>query len=437
MSAPLRIGVLPRDLDGLFLPEGGGFEVVYLVLGGSAEESWARAVAPPHRVSTYDLLAGDLGPYPATSALLRGSTIHEAVRRDQLGALLLSASTTRPTHAWARRHGVRLLATDYLAQRRLEDKIAFHALCTRLRLPKPRGAALTLRPGLRMPAPAALVIQDPRSMGGEGTHFARDREEALALLDRGVLHAGRRYLVRERIDGRPFGASIVVAPGRVALSAVRLQAYYPGDANQPAAFAGVQWIPTKDLGPVLCARLDDALLRLGDHLHARGFRGVANVDFMVDARDRPFLIECNPRLSAATPQLLRFPELLGEPAGPLLLEALASHHRSPRAVRRSGLPDSAYEGATLDLVQTSGPVARALATGRYSFPREGDPAFLGPDVASFSQPDEIALVSFAREGQTATADSPLGSLLSNRPLHDSSGAPLPEALRLVRCFAGP
>jgi ATP-grasp domain len=433
----MRVAMLPRGLDGIFLPPVPGVEILALVQRDTPEEAWARRVYPPERVLPYALRGRDLGPYPPTADLLARSSIDAVMRRSGAGALLLSASCAPETLAWAERHGVRLLMSDYRQQRRLEDKIAFDALLRRHGIPRPEGGPVTLGRG-DLPARGAMVIQVPDSMGGEGTFFARGPGDVEALVQRGSLRRGERYLVRERIEGRPYGITIFVAPGLVALSAVRLQCYHPGaGAAGSRAFAGVQWIATQRLAPDLRRRIDATFLALGELLHRRRFFGFANVDFMVDARRRVFVIECNPRMSAATPQLLRDPSLIsGVPTGALFLAGFTGPRRYPRSFERRLMPASTYEGATLDLVHTAeepAAVARDVPIGRYTL---GDRriALAGPGVRAALGPRRIFLFSFARKGQVCRRDDTLGTIVSDAPLHDREGEPIAAARRLLAYF---
>jgi ATP-grasp domain len=434
----LRAGAFARGVDGLFLPPVEGVEILHLVARGTPEEAWARSFLDPAHVLPYAIDGGDLGPYPATEEILLRSDVHAVLAGSGAKALLLSASCTPATHAWARRHGVRLLMTDYAHQRRFEDKIAFDAFLRRHGIPAPRGGPVTLRHPLRLPVRGSAVVQTPASMGGEGTYFVDGAAGVEALVETGALRRGQRCLVRARVDGKSFGITVLVVPGRVALSAVRLQCYYPGEtAHGGRVFAGVQWIPTGALPQGLRRRIDAALLSLGELLYRRRFFGFANVDFMVDARGRVLVIECNPRMSAATPQLLRDPALLSfVPAGELFLRGFLGPRRFPRSFERRPLPASEYQGATLDLVPAAGhpgKIARAFASGLYRLGAR-EIAYRGPDVRRLEGPRDLALFSFAREGQTCNADDTLATVVSNAPLYDEQGVMLPAARRVVATF---
>ncbi len=80
---------------------------------------------------------------------------------------------------------------------------------------------------------------------------------------------------------------------------------------------------------------------------------------MVGKDERVFVIECNPRMSAATPQVLHVPELLpGVRAGAAFLEGFLGRRTFPREVSCAPMPDTSYDGGTLDLVSLTGGIVQ-------------------------------------------------------------------------------
>jgi hypothetical protein len=431
-----------RGMDGLFLPPVDGIlPPLFLVLADSPEEAWAREVVGPDRTLPYRFAGSELNPYPSTEEILRRSDVTIALKRAGARALFLHSACSRGIHAWARRHGIRLLMSDYLHQRRLEDKIWLDAFLRLHGIPTPAGGPGTLGRARRLPVRGRAVIQERASMGGDGTYFVDGPEGAAALVSKGVLARGERYLVRARIEGLAYGITVLVAPSRVALSAVRLQCYREGDGVR-RIFAGVQWIPSAALGEPLRRRIDEIFLKLGGLLYKRGFFGFANFDFMVDERGQIFVLECNPRMSAATPQLFSRPELLsGISAGAVFLRGFLGRRRFSRSIERSGVPTITFEGSTLDIVPGLSPagrssvVSRELASGVYSL-GAGGLAYVGPDVRRMAGSHELGLFSFARAGQVWPCEEPLGSVLSNVRLYSDRGELLAPARQILAYFDG-
>lgn len=410
-----RVAALVTGLDGLFLPP--SVTSFALARAGMPEARWA-AEAWPDRALPYR----PRGSWDTTETLLIDSDIAAVMARRGVSNLLLTTSVTPMIRAWANAHDIRLWMSPYNQQLELEDKIHFHRWCASQGLPTPPGQACTLSSALPVPLP--LVVQTRRSMGGEGTWIVRDAAALARLGQVRALRGGAEVLVRSWIPGRPCGVSVMVTPDQVALSAVRLQCFQPLAGARSLLFAGVQWLPTASLSRALAARVEAVMLRLGAALHARRFVGVANVDFIASGDD-VLLLECNPRLSAATPQVLRHRELMTPDAGELLLSCYVSP--PPRAERPAlhGLPDSAFEGATMDLI-TPPAFRRSKVSGA---PRSG---CYTPDASErlrgdlrWAGGDDLCFVALAQPGEIVGPEETLGTVTCTRRLYDDSGEMLP------------
>ncbi len=429
---------LVRGIDGLFL-DSGPARGYLLAEAGTPEVAWARAAFGDDRVLSYDLYE-HLGPYPATADLLRASDIGQCLHHAGIADLLLPVSSSAAIREWARDSGVNLLGPNPTLQSHLEDKLWFDAFLRRHHLPVPKGGPFRLYPPEPLPIAGPCVLQIPDSMGGEGTYFVNDRADVDALVRDRLLPLRGELLLREAVVGRPLGLTLFISEDCVALSAARLQCYYPPRGGG-LCFAGIQWQPTSALDSALRARLDDRLLHLGLLLHQAGYRGPANIDLIATPDGEPLIIECNPRLSAATPQLFRHPALLhGLPAGRLLIEAFRNKPCYTPNPRLLGLPDSDFAGATLDLVHRLGapevilgdePVNGAWSTrtaegGAAAWLRAG----LRPD-------DELTVIRLAHPNETTPGGTNIATLLASRPLFTEEGAFLPETVTLLMQLRGP
>jgi hypothetical protein len=407
-----RLAYFARGLDGLFLPEVPGCEAFALLRADSPEESWSGRFVPPDRSILYRLRGHADDPYPATGDVLHDSDVARVLAKRRIGALLLSSSFNPQIRAWSERHGVRVLAADYALRRRLEDKLWFDRFLARHEIPRPASGVVVVgrspanRSGL---SAGPVVVQAADSQGGEGTYFLESQYEWLALAQRLHLPHGQRLLVRRFVAGQPLGITVFVAPGQVALSAVRLQCYYPSASGEARRlFAGIQWSPSSDLSSQLRSRIGDVFQRLGGLLYRRRFFGVANFDFLADEQDRVWVIECNPRMSAATPQLLANLELSGGfPLGRQLLEGYRQPRRWPTRYDVSPLPRSKFAGATLDI--TSQDPAQPLVSREFAS---------GPIRSAGGM---ATLFSLAARGQTATPETTLGIVLADYRLYDVAG----------------
>jgi len=423
LREPLRLAYFARGLDGLFLPAVAGCEAFALLRAGSPEEQWAGSLVSRKQSLVYRLPEYELNPYPSTGDVLRDSNIAQLLKRNQISALLLSSSFTAQVRAWADRHEIRVLAADYEHQQRLENKLWFDRFLARHRIPKPTSAVVIAG---STPSPAtsvsirSAVVQQADSQGGEGTFFLDSLAEWPALVERLALPRGERLLARQFVPGRPLGITVFTAPGIVALSAVRLQCYYPRRSGAAQRlFAGVQWLPTGELPARLRNQINVVFQRLGELLYGRRYFGFANYDFLADDSDRVWVIECNPRMSAATPHLLANSELSGGvPLGRLFLEGFQGQAKWPRRFEFSQLPASRFAGATLDITSQA---ADAQVTRR-DFPcgRRTREAF--------------TLFPMAGKWQLAAPETTLATILSDVRLFGDSGKLNAAGRRLVQRF---
>jgi hypothetical protein len=437
-----QLAVLLRGIDPLFMNwDAAAFEMVALVAGHSQEELWARRFLSRDKLLAYSAPKLVNQPYPSTEAILHNSNIAAILKRHGISALMLSCPCTAAIHHWARRHRFTLVTTPFQQQQRFENKLWFDRFLTRSNIPKPQGAVMTLNGSLEWPLSPPVVVQKAQSMGGEGTYVLASFDECRHFHRHCNIAADERLLVREFINGTPLGITVFVVPGIVALSAIRRQCYYaPLQPGGSQVFAGVQWLPHARISATLHRRLNAVFGRLGKVLYRRRFLGFANVDFIVDDRERIYLIECNPRLSAATPQLFAKPQLLSDlPAAPMFLEQFTRQPRFSRFCKLHRVPRSEYDGSTLDITfvpkapNASGKVVRAYPSGSYSL-RRGRIAYNGPDVRKSNGADSFCLFSFAQPGQLCAGETTLATVIAHFPLYDATGALNHTARRLLNHF---
>jgi hypothetical protein len=435
----LRVAAFPRGIDGLLMPARPGRSIALLVEEGRPEAAWVARFAA-ERMITYRKRASTPLQALGTGELLGASDIAAAMRKHGLSTLLLHGSRTRDIDAWARAEGMALVAAAPRLARDLEHKIRFDALLAAHRLPKPRsvaGPAGALDP---LPFAGPVVVQQPESMGGEGTYFVPAGAGVGSLVARGTLRAKEPVLVRERVEGDAYGLTLLVGHDVCALSALRVQCYYPAPRGAARrVFAGVQWLPHAALGPKRAAAITRVGKRLARVLHGLGYRGFANVDLICTPEDAVHLIECNPRPSAATPSLYVWPELLhGLPVDTLYLAACRGRAKRGGAPRVLGLPHSTFAGSVLDVPadlrgERARSARRGVDSGVYQLGR-GGLRFRSPDPAALGPRGTLFAFGSVRRGERFGPDDTLVNVVCSLPLFDARGRLSARGRRVLAHF---
>ncbi|OGQ90233.1 MAG: hypothetical protein A2289_20025 [Deltaproteobacteria bacterium RIFOXYA12_FULL_58_15] len=365
------------------------------------------------------------------SAVIHLSNMTEQLRHFRIDSFLPAYRSSIPMELWARTHSLHLLSPSARLQRRLEDKVRFDRILRAHAVPAPQSQILATVADSNAVHRYPLVLQTAHSEGGEGTYLVRSRDE----LHERLANPKSTYpmLTREFICGPAFGVTLVVGDQDLLISSVRGQCI--DLERRGSGLFGIQWLATGHFSPRLRASMDATFALLGRVLRAEGFRGAASIDFMVDG-EQVLVIECNPRFSAATPQLSLQPSLLHG------LDFATEYVRALTGARLGGdlpfVPESSYQGCCVDFGDWITPQLRAINLRRVGgMPRIGvyemspeAPQFAGHDteplrfvsenVADVSGADRLLFHYSTTTGSRIGSKSDLGSLIVNFPMFDFS-----------------
>ncbi|MSQ69380.1 MAG: ATP-grasp domain-containing protein [Gammaproteobacteria bacterium] len=144
---------------------------------------------------------------------------------------------------------------------------------------------------LDIPTPALRFSRVPRrgrwlakQIGSAGGAHVRWARPGAAL--------GRTAFAQAHCAGRSLSVSLVAGVGEVAVLGFCEHLFWPG-AARPFEYGGA--LVVRDLPPAVTQRITSALVRL---CPALGLVGLCGVDFVLDAQQRWWLIEINPRPTA-------------------------------------------------------------------------------------------------------------------------------------------
>ena len=196
--------------------------------------------------------------------------------------------------------GVNIIGTDCQAIEKAENRDAFDALIKQLRIPNPKGVAVTdMEAGVKAAAQIGypVLVRPSFVLGGRAMEIVSDEEmlrhylktaveideKRPVLIDRYIL--GKEVEVDAICDGKQ-----VYLPGIMEL--VERTGVHSGDS--------ISVYPPYSLSCRVKERITEYTEKLG---LAIGIKGLFNIQFIVDKNDQVSIIEVNPRASRSVPFL--------------------------------------------------------------------------------------------------------------------------------------
>lgn len=366
--------------------------------------------SPPPNFASFE---DDLDIYSRTDAwdLLHAIGVNE---------LFLISAPTKEFEKWARPKKARLVSPPSDYGSRFEDKIKFHDLMLASGVPVPDG--VTIKKRMEIPAhfPYPGVLQVPRSHGSLGTFKVNSYEETLRTISKRKLSFP--LVLRRFIDGPAFGITLLIGPRKTIFSAIRLQCSLPGKGDK-LLYCGVQWVPSHALSRREIASIEFVFSRVAAALRKAGFCGMANLDFVLSELG-PVVIECNPRISGASPHLGMEPSLLHGLSYCDEYSRVASGKDPTRNLPH--LPKSNFEGTLLDFDFLLGKLSKdstkssRVKTGFYA-PKGGAAEFKTYSLKEASKLTRWILVQpFQNAGDPFGPNPSLGIAVTSFPIFSFS-----------------
>lgn len=329
---------------------------------------------------------------------------------------------------WAAKNNFRLVVTPYEIQQQLENKSFFDKLLKKNRLPSPA----TIGNFKKLPvAGHSYVAQQATVSDYFRTTFLKNNLELKKFLiaNRAKL---KNLVIRQYLPGLPVGVSIFIDPrGNYFFSALRRQCF---DHHQgwPEDFIGLQWLSSSFLPQPVNRRVNLVLKKLAFVLAQTGFSGVANVDFIV-YQNQVYILECNPRLSVAMPQIFYRQDLtVYQKSFEFFIASLATAG-SYAKIKPPALPKTGFKGSVLELsAERRFTVVKPLPIGVYSFTNR-QLKYLGNGFGLLNRrPDRFLLFHELMPGMVLKRGYALASVFANFPLFDPMAGKLNQLGRDLR-----
>jgi len=439
---PAKIGLMTGAVDSLIFASKWTHnqnQLVFFAPKGKVEEKWAKSFLPLENVVCYNLKDKNISMAVLDlDGVVKNSDITKKLKNLGVEFFLLHHSASKFLNDWQNKSKVKLISSGF-KWRKLEDKIFFDNFLAKNKLPKPESEIYFWgKPKIKIRGRA--VLQDPNSEGGEGTYFVNDMSEITNLFSRGKLKKKNRYLLRKYIDGQSFGITVLSSPCTIGVSAIRTQCYGEKNFSNRRQFFGVQWVSAKELGLDIKLKIEKVFFSLAESLKKIGFFGYANIDFIIGNDGNIYIIECNPRFSASTSQLVQFPEIIGGlNTTDVYFDYFLGNHNSHFSKRYSGLMSSKFQGSVLHLetpnLKKSYLIKREYRNGIYKF-EKGKINFLTPDITDFdTKGSKFIFYSDTSSGESIEKDTVIGLVISNFPLYTKSGIPKDKMKVIINKFS--
>ena len=197
-------------------------------------------------------------------------------------------------------HGVKIIGTDCAAIERAEDRKVFEQVLRDLDIPQPRGEAVTsVEEGVKVAAAIGypVLVRPSFVLGGRAMEIVTGEEMLRRYLKTAVeVDADKPVLVDKYIIGKEVEVDAicdgtdVFVPGIMEL--VERTGVHSGDS--------VSVYPTFSISQQVKDTILDYTKKLGLGI---GIIGLYNIQFIVDRKDKVYIIEVNPRSSRTVPFL--------------------------------------------------------------------------------------------------------------------------------------
>ncbi|MFA6410971.1 MAG: ATP-grasp domain-containing protein [Candidatus Buchananbacteria bacterium] len=436
----IKIGVFPCDLETVMADKKNSqYDFFYLTAIDTAEQKWLTQFVKKEKIIYYHLAKNKhrLEENDFTD-IFSFSDVTKAIKAKKLNYLWLTVNNHDRAFLkkWSEINKVKIIGPDFNLQANFESKIWFDQFLEKNNLPKPKSQIIhPTEKNIKISG--KMVLQSIDSAGGEGTFFLDNKKQINDLLKAKKLNSQNKYLLRQFVTGDSFGITLFTTPKIIALSAIRLQCYQPGANKNEKIFIGVQW-QKNQIANSLKNKIDKTFIELGQLLQKNNFFGFANVDFILNKKGKIFILECNPRFSSATVQLLGLPKLIhGLKAGNLMVKSYLKNEKPSGKAKIYHFVKTNYEGAVLNIdiyPKKTLEIKKDFTPGVYTI-NKNQINFISPDIKKIGlAKNNFIYMSMAQKHEKYSSHTNIGTLFANYPLFTKNGSINPAGKKLLAKF---
>jgi len=397
-------------IDPIFLPSKHQKKIFMAVPKNTPQEKFAQKNFSKNRLISFKINKKEI---PDTDKIIKNSNFNKLLKKHQIDSYLLPHRQNSIVGSWAKKNNISLIGPKPKIQKQLENKIYFDKLLKQLKISSPH--TLKNETDLKnYPPQKPLVVQESSSYGFFGTKLYAQKSEYFKAIKHKKVNF-KNTLIREYVTGPTVGVSLFInQDGRYFCSAPRLQCFIYQNGF-PASFTGIQWLKNTDLNDLANKRLNKTLKRLVSLLKQEKFYGLANFDIIISPK-KVYVIECNPRLSSATPQIFFQPQLVANLDAWQFLIATFTKEKSTLKNNKL-LPKSNYAGALLDFdAEKEIKIKNLPLLGVYEY-QKGEIKYLGAEISKLRNGKNKFFLYHDLPGKIKSSDFTVWTIISNFALY--------------------
>jgi len=424
----MKVAYFLRSLDLTFSQEK-AYEVYHICLEDSEEIRIAQTELHLTNVIPIKLKKNGINFSELKGdAVFKNSNIGEQLKKYRINCLFLRNST-KYLQEWSKKNSITILSPSHLLAEKFEDKIYFDSFLKKIGAPSARSAVIESKKNL-LPF-TQTVIQVPRSTGGEGTFFADSENSFQKIIGKLELP----LLAREYKKGLAIGVSFFVDQKNVHLSALNRQCFLKNPNGGPLGlFIGIQWMPSEIFPKDLYDKIARELIKTAEKIRREGLLGMFNLDFVLSENGQIFILECNPRITAATPQIIAVDELHGKTDFMCLL--LNHFCQKDYPVAKPGLlPESSFKGSQMSMELPAHKITKLIPGGFF--------ALKGGKIVKIKLADRFDFLKLenglffhneTNKGENYKKTITVGTVFANFPMYDIRTGFLNENGKIIYDF---
>jgi len=327
---------------------------------------------------------------------------------------------SKKMNQWSMDQNIGFVSVSHTHQEKLDDKIWFDTFLKKYTIRKPQTISSSFIKTINVKK--RIAIQEPHSEGSEGTFIVNNQENLDSLLETKKISLHKKYLVREFIPGPVYGISIFISKSLISLSSLRQQ-IFDHYLERTDEFIGIQWLLLKDLRNNERKEIHQVFTNLSKKLLKDGFEGLLSFDFIL-YRGKCYVLECNPRFTSATVQILAHQELINniDVVNKDILNHIDCSQKINPITKIAQIPNAVYSGSTLFIKAfKKSAIKKTFNNGLYSLIDEKI-TFISPNVSGFRK-DKHTLIFYSEMdvNEKYKDGEIIADIYSNFKLYETSG----------------